>query len=109
MDHLTRDDSQEMQQVLEPLFGAQVRNWHINTAVYETFGQLVMAARQCRQAMELVPAPYHVSTPQKWAERSVRRGLTRYFVSSEGYQYLLCMRAHAEKMKPEFDAARACV
>ena len=107
MDHLDRDDTNEMQQVLEPLYGAQVRSWNINIGVYEAFGQLVLDARQCRPAMELVPAPYHVFTPQKWARRSVRRTLTRYFSTSEGHQYLLAMRAHAERAKPDFDTARA--
>jgi hypothetical protein len=65
MDHLDRDDTNEMQQVLEPLYGAQVRSWNINIGVYEAFGQLVLDARQCRPAMELVPAPYHAFTPQK--------------------------------------------
>lgn len=109
MDHLDRDDTNEMQRVLEPLYGAQVRSWAINIGVYEAFGQLVLDAKQCRPAMELVPAPYHAFTPQKWAQRSVRRALTRYFSTSEGGQYLLAMRAFAEQRKSDFDAARSLI
>jgi len=107
MDHLDRDDRDEMQRVLEPLYGAQVRSWNINVAVYEAFGRLVLDAKQCRPAMDLVPAPYHALTPQKWAQRSVRRALTGYFGSEEGRSYLLAMRARAAHRKSDFDAARA--
>lgn len=102
MDPITETEAQEMKKILEKFYGPQVQNWSITHATYETFEALLVESKLCTKAMHLVPRPYDASNPLKWAQKQVRQAFTRYFGTSEGKHYLICMRTIALKMKTQF-------
>lgn len=107
MEHITDDEAREMRLVLEQLYGPQAQQWRITHDTYRIFGEMIVDSGQCTQAMHLVPRPYDMSHPLKWAKRQVRQALTRYFGSDEGRHYLLCLRGAALRMKMQFLEAQS--
>lgn len=102
MDRITEDEVKEMRKILQQFFGPQVQNWTITYATYETLGTLITESKLCTRAMHMVPRPYDFSSPLKWAQKQVRQAITRYFGTSEGKHYLICMRTAALRMKTRF-------
>ncbi|MBT0962372.1 hypothetical protein [Denitromonas iodatirespirans] len=102
MEDITAAETQEMQQLLEPIFGAQVHTWRITLQTYEVFSRLVAKSGRCTGAMHLVPRPYNLSAPVRWAQRQVRQALRRHFLTREGNHYLVCMRTAGLAMRYDF-------
>lgn len=105
MEPITAEDEREMRDVLEKFYGPVVRSWNINYSTYELVGQLITKSKLCTQAMHLVPRPWDLSHPVKWAQRQVRQALVRYLRTAEGQHYMLCMKAAALGMRSDFEAA----
>lgn len=105
MDPISKEEANEVREILEKFYGPIVKNWNINYSVYELLGQLITKSKQCTRAMHLVPRPWDFSNPIKWAQRQVRQAVIRYLKTPEGQHYLMCMRATALGMRSSFQSA----
>ncbi|MGH8085895.1 MAG: hypothetical protein ACREPV_11545 [Lysobacter sp.] len=94
-----------MRKVLEKFYGPLARNWSINRRVYEVFGRMIVESKRCTEAMHLVPRPWNLSNPGKWALKQVRQAAVRYFLSPDGEHYIACMRFAARNYRTEFELA----
>lgn len=106
MEPILREEEDEMRDVLSNFYGPIVNTWNINSGVYEVLGRLVTESKQCTQAMHLVPRPWDISSPLKWAQRQVRQAVVRYLNTPEGRHYLICMKAAARNFRSEFERAQ---
>lgn len=105
MEAITQEDEQEMRAVLVQFYGPVATTWHINLGMYDVLGRLVTASKKCTKAMHLVPRPWDLSNPLKWAQRQVRQALVRYLNTPEGKHYITCMKFAANNFRVEFDMA----
>lgn len=106
MESITQEEVQEMRKVLSQFYGPIANEWTINFGVYEVLGRLITESKRCTQAMHLVPRPWNLSNPIKWAHRQVRQAIVRYLRTSEGQYYVICMKAAARNYRTEFERAR---
>jgi hypothetical protein len=105
MDPISEDEANEVREILERFYGPIVRTWNINYAVYEVLGQLITSSGQCTKAMHLVPRPWDLSNPIRWAQRQVRQAIVRYLRTPEGQHYVTCMKGAALRMRSDFEMA----
>lgn len=105
MDPISKEEATEVRQVLRQFYGPMVDQWQINVQVYEVLGQLVTQSEQCTKAMHLVPRPWDLSNPVKWAKKQVRNAIIRYLRSPEGRHYVICMKAAARAFRSRFELA----
>lgn len=105
MEPITKEEADDMRDVLARFYGSQTKHWKINSEVYELFGQLVSRSASCTEAVHLLPRPYSGAPTVKWASRQIRKALTRYFKSTRGEHYLMCMRSAALAMRTEIQLA----
>jgi hypothetical protein len=76
-----KENEATVRDVLERFYGPLVRTWKINHTVYELLGQLVTKSAQCTRAMHLVPRPWDLSNPFRWAQKQVRQAFIRWCTS----------------------------
>jgi len=105
MDKISDEEAQETRELLAKFYGPIALTWSINHRMYEALGQLVLKSEACTRAMHLVPRPWDLSNPAKWATRQVRQGLVRFLNSPEGRHYQTCITATAAGMRRRFDEA----
>lgn len=105
MEPINENEAAEVRDVLERFYGPVVRTWRINHTVYELLGQLVTKSAQCTRAMHLVPRPWDLSNPFRWAQKQVRQAFIRYLKTAEGRHYMVCMKAAALGMRGDFEFA----
>ncbi|MBT0959618.1 hypothetical protein [Denitromonas iodatirespirans] len=106
MEAIDQVESEEMRHVLSKFYGPVVNTWTINYGVYEVLGRLIAGSEQCTRAMHLVPRPWDLTAPAKWAQRQVRKALVRYLNSPEGQHYVVCMKGAARNFRSEFELAQ---
>lgn len=106
MEPIDEQEKQEMRAVLEKFYGPQVRTWDVDLGVYEALGQLITKSGECTKAMHMVPRPWDLSSPLKWAKKQVRQAVVRYLRTPEGMHYVSCMHAAALGMRTVFEEAR---
>ena len=105
MEPVTEEEARELRDVLEKFYGPVVRTWTINYGMYEVLGRLITESQQCTRAMHLVPRPWDLAAPAKWAQRQMRQAIVRHFKTPEGQHYLTCMKFAANNYRREFDMA----
>lgn len=105
MEPITQDEARELHDVLEKFYGPLVRHWAVTPLTYEVLGRLITGSGECTQAMHLVPRPWDLSSPLKWASKQVRQAVVRYLKSTEGQHYVLCMKAAARNLRTDFEMA----
>lgn len=106
MEPIERAEAEAMRQVLRKFYGSLVNTWTINYGIYEVLGQLMPGSKQCTQAMHLVPRPWDLSIPIKWARRQVRQAMVRYLNTPPGQHYIICMKGAARNFRSEFERAQ---
>ncbi|MFP5419088.1 MAG: hypothetical protein ACLGHA_08030 [Gammaproteobacteria bacterium] len=105
MEPINEEEAKEVRDVLEKFYGPMARAWPINQGVYELLGLLIIKSEQCTKAMHLVPRPWDLSNPIKWAQKQVRQAIIRYLKTPEGQHYLICMKTAALSMRSDFELA----
>ncbi|KAA3651795.1 MAG: hypothetical protein DWQ11_13415 [Proteobacteria bacterium] len=105
MDAITQEESTEVRDVLSRFYGPVARTWAITPNTYDVLGRMITASEACTRAMHLVPRPWDVSSPVKWAKRQVRQAIVRYLKTPEGQHYLTCMKVAANNFRMDFEMA----
>ncbi len=101
MDAISLDEKQEFREILQVIFGPQVRNWDINIRVLELFGTLIQTSDSCSRYMDLVPRPFVVGSVIKWVSKQAREYIVRH-IKNSGKHYLVCLRVAGLSMKNDF-------
>lgn len=105
MEPIAAEEAEEMREVLEKFYGPIANHWNITYRMYEVLGNLITASKQCTQAMHLMPHPWDLAHPLKWASKQVRQAIIRYLKTPDGQQYIVCMRTSARNFRTEFELA----
>ena len=105
MDPITQEEKAEMREVLVRFYGPIASRWNITVGTYDVLGWMVTESARCTKAMNLVPRPWDLSSPMKWAQRQVRQAFLRYLGTPEGRHYVACMKMSAIKFRAVFDMA----
>jgi hypothetical protein len=104
-DPIAADETKEMQRILEPFYGPQVRTWMITTKHYELLGTMIDESKTCTKGMHLVPRPYDLGNPLNWLRKQVRDAVRRTLLTEESKVYVVCMRAAALQLATPFREA----
>lgn len=105
MDPITPEESAEMRNILSRFYGSTVSTWTITHGTYDVLGRLVTESEVCTRAMHLVPRPWDMTHPLKWAKRQIRQAMVRYLKTPEGQHYLVCMKVAANNFRIDFEMA----
>lgn len=105
MDPISLQETQQMQKILESIFGSRAQSWIIKYATYQALAKLILHSPRGVRVKPLLPKPYDFSSPFKW-EKPVRDALLRYLGTDEGKQSLLGMRTTGLQMRKAFEEAR---
>jgi hypothetical protein len=105
LDPITDEEAKEFREVLVNFYGPPALQWNVTLGMYEILGELIASSERCTSAMHLVPRPWDLSGPIKWAQRQVRQAIVRYLKTPTGKQYLICMLAAARNRRTEFEMA----
>ncbi|MFV0663351.1 hypothetical protein [Denitromonas sp.] len=105
MEPITQEETAEMRSVLAKFYGPVASSWNITYGTYEVLGRMITESEECTKAMHLVPRPWNLATPVKWAQRQVRQAILRYLATPEGQHYVMCMKIAARNFRREFDMA----
>lgn len=107
MEPITQEEAQDVRGVLAQFYGPVANTWTITPSTYEVLGRMITASEACTRAMHLVPRPWDLSNPLKWAKRQVRQAVIRFLKSPEGQHYHSCMKVAASNFRVEFELASA--
>lgn len=84
MEPITGEEVKELRDVLANFYGTHALQWNITPGMYDVLGQLITESEQCTRAMHLVPRPWDLSNPARWAQRQVRQAIVRYLNPPKG-------------------------
>ncbi len=99
---LTKQEKEDMKEVLAKLYGSQVQNWKITIKTFEVLERLIKKTKSCDDVMDLVPRPFGGGAVVRWGLKQVRDVILRKLKGNDGKHYIVCMRGTALSMKVEF-------